>query len=227
MKLGVFIRAKETGPLEVTYYRADGSSVLFRDGTRTWRNQNPGNIGAGKLADKFGAIGRAGGFAIFPDRQIGRRAIFRLLKTPKYQVESIARAIAIYAPAEDKNDTERYKKLVRDFTGLDLQRKMSSLSDDELEKLVGAIERVEGWEPGKVIESREVEKNKISAVRKNKKGTIMRYYVAAFGWLTKARAIVLTSQGEIDAVVATSRNGNMYLRSRPDQTPFNNLEELG
>lgn len=227
MTVGGFVRAKETGPLEVTYYRTDGSSVLFKGGTRTWRNQNPGNIGAGKLADQFGAIGRAGGFAVFPEHEAGRKAIFRLLKIPKYQAVTIAKAIEIYAPAEDKNDTIRYKKLVQRFTGLDLNRKMSSLSDSELEKLVKAIERVEGWEPGKTIDSRESEKNKISAVRKNKKGTIIRYYVAKFGWLSRARAIELASQGKIDAVVATSRNGKVYLRTRPDQTSLNNLEVMG
>ena len=164
MTLGGFVRAKETGPLEVTYYRSDGSSILFKGGTRTWRNQNPGNIGAGKLADQFGAIGRAGGFSVFPEYETGRKAIFRLLKISKYQSVTIAKAIEIYAPAEDKNDTARYKKLIQGFTGLDLNRKMSSLSDSELEKLVKAIERVEGWGPGDVIDSQESEKKKISAI---------------------------------------------------------------
>ncbi len=227
MSQGNFVRAKETGHKEVTYWRADGSSVRFIGGSRAWRNQNPGNvISKGNFAKNHGAIGTAGGFAIFPNYETGKAALFSLLKTKEYQSLTIDKVVERYAP-KSSNDTRRYKVLVQKFTGLDLNRKLSTLSDDELERLAKAIERIEGQDPGKIIDSQESEKKKISAVRKNKKGVINKYYVAEFGWLSKSEAIELASQGKIDAVVATSRSGNAYLRTRPDQTALNNLEVMG
>ena len=81
----MFIRAKETGKLRVTYWREDGSSTTFVGGKRTWRNQNPGNIIAGQFANEHGAIGKAGGFAVFPTPDVGHRALIDLLHTQTYQ----------------------------------------------------------------------------------------------------------------------------------------------
>jgi hypothetical protein len=48
--------------------------------------------------------------------------------------------------------------------------------------------------------------------------------VAGLGWLRKAEAIGFTRAGEIDAVIATSKSGKPFLRTRPDVTVVNNLE---
>jgi hypothetical protein len=64
-------------------------------------------------------------------------------------------------------------------------------------------------------------------VRKNKKGTITHYRVEDMGWITKDEAIQLTEEGKIDAVVATSRSGNLFLRMRPDVVLVNNLKYKG
>lgn len=220
----MFTKAKGVSQTRVRYWNDDGSSVVFVGGNRTWRNQNPGDIGAGAWANRHGAIGAAGGFAVFPSYEIGRAAIFARLTSPDFINQTIWDAIPHYAPA-NANDVKWYRKLVRDVTKLDLQRKIAVLNANELERLVNAIERAEGkFKPGKIL--KESGKKKISAVRKNKKGTIIRYYVETYGWITKADAIGLASQGKIDAVVATSSAGNLYLRTRPDPAETN-LKDMG
>lgn len=221
----VFVKAKETGKRRVTYWDKNGSSVEYIGGNRTWRNQNPGNIGAGSWADRQGAIGKAGGFAVFPNYELGRNAIFSRLRSPDFIDQSIWDVIKHYAPAEE-NDVSWYRKLVKKITGLDLKRKIRDLSKDELEKLVNAIERAEGrFKSGKIVKN--IEKKHITAVQKDDKGIIISYFVKGIGWLSKAQAIQMTKAGKIDAVVACSRAGHTYLRARPDHSIENNLGNLG
>lgn len=56
---------------DVIYKDCDGNSWTWSGGTRAWRNNNPGNIRDGKFTRRCGAIGAAGGFAIFPDYKTG------------------------------------------------------------------------------------------------------------------------------------------------------------
>lgn len=224
----MFVRAKETGPRRVTYWDVTGAATTYIGGNRTWRNQNPGNIGAGAQATRYGAIGKAGGFAVFPNYDVGRAAIFNLLKSPKYINLSIWDAIPTYSPANE-NDVSWYRGIVRQVSGLDLQRKIKDLSTIELGRYVDGIERAEGkFKPGRTETTTPPSKQKtITAVKKNKKGTILKYHIEGLGWVSKEKAIALASAGEIDAVVATSRSGSTYLRTRPDKTAANNLENLG
>ena len=136
--------------------------MVFVGGNRTWRNQNPGNIGAGSLANRYGAIGRAGGFAVFPNYEIGRAAIFGLLKSPGYINQTIWDAIPRYAPAKE-NDVTWYRK----------------------------------------------------------------YYVEEYGWLSKEQTMALISEGKVDGVIATSRNGNSYIRTHANSTSTDNIEVMG
>ncbi len=223
----MFKKAIELSKSKVQYWDEKGSIVIFEGGNRTWRNQNPGNIGAGPWSREHGAIGKAGGFAVFPNYEIGRAAIFELLKRNDFYKLSIWDAIPRYAPSEE-NDVAWYRNLVKQITKFDLKRKIKDLSPKELEALVDAIERAEGkFKPGKTtVGPAPQEKNKITSVRKNAKGTIVGYYVKKFGWLTKAQAIAFTEKGKIDAVVAVSRSGSPYLRSRPDKKFDNNLNSM-
>ena len=215
--------------LRVTYWRPDGSNVIRVGGYRTWRNQNPGNIKAsGSFAREHGSIGKAGGFAVFPSYEVGRAATFSLLKIPKNQERTISKTIEDYAPKEDGNNPERYKRLVHRWTGLDLKRKVKDLSEKELTDLVKAIERMEGYKPGKIIEAPAPnQKKKITAVRKNKKGTIISYCIDGIGWVSKVEGIRLARKGQIDAVVAKSRSGSLFLRTRPGTPIEIQLDHLG
>ncbi|HDR1793436.1 TPA: integrating conjugative element protein [Pasteurella multocida] len=133
-----------------TVYRTpDGKLVRREGGSLAWRNNNPGNIRAGAFAKSLGAIGVGpGGFAIFPDAETGTRAISALMRTKNYNNLSIADAIARYAPPSE-NNTAAYQAAIRKQTGLDSLRKISTLSDTELGRVVDAIKQHEGWKEGK------------------------------------------------------------------------------
>ena len=133
------------------YTTADGRRVRRTGGTRAWRNLNPGNIRYSEFSRKAGAIGQAGGFAVFPDEETGTRAISSLLRGQSYNNLTIARAITRYAPPSE-NNTAAYHRRIQQITGLNINRRISDLSDGELSRVVDAIRAIEGWEAGRIIE---------------------------------------------------------------------------
>lgn len=136
---------------DVVYTTADGRRVRRTGGTRAWRNLNPGNIRYSEFARNAGAIGQAGGFAVFPDEETGTRAISSLLRGQSYNNLTIARAITRYAPPSE-NNTAAYHRRIQQITGLNINRRISDLSDGELSRVVDAIRAIEGWEAGRIIE---------------------------------------------------------------------------
>ena len=126
-----------------------------------------------------------------------------------------------YAPPDDANDVANYRKLLKQFTKLDLDRKLKSLNSEEFQRVLDAIQRIEGWTPG---EEEVIEPAKILAVRRNKKGVITSYQVQGHGWLSKSELITLIeSGGGVDAVVVRSAGRKPFIRMRPDSTRLNNL----
>lgn len=119
-------------------------------GSIAWRNNNPGNIRNGKFSNAHGAFKDKSnrGFAIFPSHAIGFAALIALLKTDSYRPLDVAAAMKKYAPAEDNNDPVAYAKSVAKMTGLDVERTLGSLSDDDLKRFAKAIQKVEGWIEG-------------------------------------------------------------------------------
>jgi hypothetical protein len=223
-----FIRIEVVNDLRIIYYREDGSSAIYLGGQRNWRNNNPGNIGYGNgiLVKRLGAIGKAGGFAVFPDYETGRTAIFGVLKQDSFQNRIVSKAIEVWAPKEDGNDTELYKKHIRLWTGIELSRQIKTLSNEELEKLVAAIEKKEGSESGKIIEvPTSGVKKKIIDIKKNKQNLIIQYLVEGYGWLHKADTIYLVERDIVDGVVVKNSRGYIFLRARPDDIIINNLDK--
>ena len=133
---------------DVVYTRADGNKFRRSGGTRAWRNNNPGCLRYSDFSITQGAIGRAGGFAVFPDEQTGVRAIGALLKSKNYKNLSIAQAIFKYAPPHE-NNTAGYNATLRRLTGLDTSIKLSQLNDEQIMRVVNAIRVVEGWRTGR------------------------------------------------------------------------------
>jgi hypothetical protein len=84
--------------------------------SRCRRNNNPGNIEAGKFAAAHGATGSDGRFAIFPSAAAGFAALVALLQMRSYSKLTVAQTIARYAPSNE-NDTRRYIALVCQWTG--------------------------------------------------------------------------------------------------------------
>lgn len=136
---------------DVVYTTADGRRIRRTGGTRAWRNLNPGNIRYSEFSRNAGAIGQAGGFAVFPDEETGTRAISSLLRGKSYNNLTIARAITRYAPPSE-NNTAAYHRRIQQITGLNINRRISDLSDGELSRVVDAIRAIEGWEAGRIIE---------------------------------------------------------------------------
>lgn len=143
---------------DVLYTRADSSQYRLTGGTRAWRNNNPGCIRFGKIARDAGAIGTAGGFAVFPSEEHGRNALANLLRTDDYSKLTIGRAIMRYAPPY-QNNTAAYKRRLQELTGLSLARRMGDLSEAELSKCIDAICTIEGWREGRQIDLPRVDAN--------------------------------------------------------------------
>ncbi|WP_020092304.1 hypothetical protein [Methylobacterium sp. 285MFTsu5.1] len=120
------------------------------DGSRSFRNNNPGNIKAGPFATSMGATGKDDkGFATFPDYATGRKAQEALLFDSKgYKDLTIAQAIARWAPAGDGNDPAGYAAQVAKAAGVGVDAPLASLTPEQRSKVLDAQQRKEGWIPG-------------------------------------------------------------------------------
>ena len=115
-----------------------------RGGSRSWRNKNPGNIEAGDFAQAHGATGTDGRFAIFPTEEAGRNAQIALLQSKNYKNLNIKQAIARYAPGFE-NNVPAYIAA----TGVtDLEKKMKDYTTKEMNSLIAAMKKHEGWKEG-------------------------------------------------------------------------------
>ena len=134
----------------VLYSYPNGITVRRTGGSRAWRNNNPGNIVYGEFARSAGAIGYAGNignghFAVFPDQDTGMNAVRRLLRTEKYQRQTVAGAISTWCP---DSSSRAYRQMVNQITGIGLNTPMSQLNDAQIEAIAQAIYTVEGWTVG-------------------------------------------------------------------------------
>lgn len=227
-----FIKATPGPKHSVIYETEDGRKFCYSKGNWTWRNNNPGNLVPGEVSKRNGAIGKVGGFAVFPDYESGHKAHLDSLKN-KHGNKDLEDLIDVYAPDEDGNDTENYVRFLRKKTGVKDDKKVKDFTDEEFEKLWKAIEQMEGLKKGTIKECTEKKpqekpvKKKIIGIQRDKKKTIIAYQIETLGWVSKAQGIELTRQGKVDAVIARSRSGNLYLRTRPDDSIEDNLDSMG
>lgn len=143
-----FVKINSVEQNGVEYIRADGSGFVRINGSRTWRNMNPGALRTSPFAMKMGACGSAGGFAVFPSEEIGIQALKALLQTESYSKLTIVAAIHKYAPTCDDNDPVRYHNHLSAITGINVNRKLADLNVEELDKVAETIKILEGWKPG-------------------------------------------------------------------------------
>lgn len=129
------------------------TDVEYSDGTRdritgnlNIRNNNPGNIEFGSLAQKYGAVGTDGRFAVFPDYETGRKAQESLLfESGVYSGKTIGSAIAKYAPVGDgSNDPIAYANSVAAALGVPVDTPLSALTPEQRSAMISAMEKVEG-----------------------------------------------------------------------------------
>ena len=137
----------EGGAGFTTVTRADGT-VVKREGLRSWRNNNPGNVEAGDFATAKGAVGDDGRYAVFRTYEEGREAMRSLLFEGKnYRGKTISEAITRYAPPKE-NDTALYIKRVTDALGVSDSTKLSDLSGDQRATMLDAMQKHEGFKEG-------------------------------------------------------------------------------
>jgi hypothetical protein len=194
--------------------------------SRSWRNNNPGNLKPTRHSKQHGSIGVAGGFSIFPDYETGRKAHFWLLKTYVYMnltLYDLPRRYTGVKPGEpDTDEAIRYRQAIQRSTQFDLQRKISSLSLYEFEILLDAMKKHEGWIPG-VEEFIEV-KN-IICVHLNNKRVIAEFLIGddlSSTWFARSEAIMLAEQSKLHAIVVHAKQGT-YLRPEYHQLSFKKM----
>ena len=222
--MGRYVHAEKGKGLTVIYTDESGDKVLFSGGTRTWRNNNPGNVRPGDISKKHGAIGFATGdtgvFAVFPDMETGRRAMRDALKI-NFSDRNLRRLVKRYAPESDGNDEEKYTAFLKKQTGIPDEKILKDFTEQEFDKLCAAIERYEGYKEGTITK---IERKKsITAIQLDSHGIITSYCIEDIGWTPKQEGIRLVEQGLVDAVICKSRTGTLYLRCRPSQPPLKSM----
>lgn len=135
--------------IKIVINHPNGIIEVREMGSRAWRNNNPGNLRHSNFANNHGSIGKAGGFAVFPDEDTGQKASMALLQSTSYSSLTIDEAIAKRSP-NIENDTSALQNLIRRLTGLSGNKIIGNLTKEELMKLANAIKRTEGWHEGQV-----------------------------------------------------------------------------
>lgn len=138
---------------------SDGFIYRRTGGTISWRYNNPGNIKFGQFARMHKAVGPGWGkHAVFPTYEIGKWAKKQLLFTPirRYYNLSIAETMKYYAPVGDgQNNPAIYSRyVVNRVNGVTLDTKLRDMTPTQQDQMLVAMERFEGWRPGKVTRIR-------------------------------------------------------------------------
>ncbi len=242
-----FIRAEDGSDNSVIYYDEDGNKLIRywksyegqdinEASTRSWRNNNPGNLVIGDFAKRNGAIGQAGfvpngkktlKFAVFPDYATGRKAQALRLKEGNMYIDltlnELPRKYTGVKPGQaDTQEVINYRKAIKFFTKFDMECTIRSLNDEEYEQLLDAMKKHEGWREGR---EEYIEIKKILGVHINKKHIISEFLVGnsmSNEWVSKKDAIVLAEAGRLYATVVHTK-GSSYLRPKFHQSSFRQL----
>jgi flagellum-specific peptidoglycan hydrolase FlgJ len=150
---------------KVTYHHEYGTTI-HKGGSRSWRNNNPGNVVGGP-----GMIGKdKDGFAIFPDVETGERARRRMFEPggKYYGYGSIREVLkgkpdekgdtkpdTAYAPKGDGNNPEKYADFVRNYIRKKLAIDVEGIGiSDYTPEMRAALEEAqkqyEGFKPGDI-----------------------------------------------------------------------------
>ena len=174
-----FIKARKIAAKSILYIDREGREIVKEAGSRSWRNNNPGNIRKGNFAIVNGAIGDDGAFAIFPDVQTGLDAIVTLLRSKSYVDLSLKDAVFRYAPPNE-NNSDQYAASLESGTGIALNIVLSTLSINDIRKVAKVIQKIEGWHEG-------IEKADTPASETSTAGAISSAAGAAQDWMDIAK----------------------------------------
>lgn len=240
-----YIRAEEGDNNSVIYYDEDGNKLIRhwkrtpdepveKASTRSWRNNNPGNLQIGRFAREQGAIGEAGKppkaklkFAVFPDYATGRKAQAKRLKQGDLYIDLTLedlpkRYVGVKLDAPDTQEVIDYRNAIRRITKFDMKRTIRSLNEAEYEKLLDAMKTHEGWREGR---EEYIRVQHILKVRLSSKRVISEFLIGDAlenKWFSKQAAIALAQKGQLHAIVVYAKYGP-YLRPEYRHTPFSQL----
>ena len=178
-----YVKAELALKHTIIYTDETGRYFRFSDGTWAWRNHNPGNLVPGSISARHNQIGRAKisktqCFAIFPDYENGHVALLDCLLST-YGESSIDELVKYYAPEKDGNNIKKYREFLHNATGVNDDKKVKDFTPNEFDKLWHAIEKMEGYKEGAIVEVFPV-----IQVHKNKNG-IYDLNVKTKGWASK------------------------------------------
>ena len=124
--------------------KQDGSGFIRNGGNIAWRFLNPGCLRDSPYKCVVFNTKPNGKFAVFDSPEKGRTAVRWVLENAQvYQGKTVRQAIPIYAPKKENNTQKYIKDLSRQ--GVNVDKKLSEIDDNEWEKLLDAISRIEGW----------------------------------------------------------------------------------
>jgi len=111
------------------------------------RNHNPGNLKAGSAWR--GLVEERDGFAVFKDAAHGIRAAAMLLQVyqTRHGLDTLAGALARWAPPEDNNPTEAYVASVAIWSGFEADEAIDFYDYDTAHRVLRAMFRFENGRP--------------------------------------------------------------------------------
>ncbi len=189
----------------VIYQDDSGKYYRYSGGTWTWRNHNPGNLVTGNISKRHNQIGKAGGFAVFPDEETGRLALLDCLIST-FGNSSIDKMVESYAPPEE-NDVVRYRNFLHKKTGVEDDKKIKDFTEEEFTKLWKAIIQFEEYKVGTIKEI-----HKVTKIKKNNK-RLCELHLNVLGWKKVEECVSLAKAGALELIVCRTKSGREYLRS--------------
>jgi len=129
---------------KIKYTLPDNSGFIRSGGSIAWRFFNPGNLRGSDLQCTTIKTSPNGSFAVFPDAKTGEQALYNLLSSsPSYRDLTVRKAIYKYAPPSGNNTAAYVNKLKN--AGINVDVKLSDLTEEELRHLQEMIMIIEGW----------------------------------------------------------------------------------
>lgn len=121
-------------------------------GSHAWRINNPGRISFGRFSNSVGAIGRdENNLAIFPSLEKGRNALKTLLFEHNnfgFKDLTVFAALKRYSTLKDDNRSSEYANEIIKNSGVSKDKIMRTLNDNEKNKIIEIIEKVEEIKEG-------------------------------------------------------------------------------
>lgn len=112
--------------------------------SKSYRNNNPGNIRFGQFTQNHGAINDGTRFAKFASPIQGTAAMLDLLAGGSYRNLSVRDALHRYAP-KSENDTDAYLQYICDKAAIEPGLMLTELDPFEVLGMLRAMIQFEGW----------------------------------------------------------------------------------